>query len=207
MTTYSDASIVRIPSLPDASSEDVWGSFAADPSPQPALEPRPSSRRSGATLTVLALVAGIGALALGVLAVVLAASSQGDGSVAAAAAPVPRAQKQQTNAVERRALALLAKPSTERIAFRGSGGELVLAVGSGGKAAILVRGLELAAAERPYRALLLGAGKPVRVAQFTGAEDAVFLTAPVARGSSVAVATERATALRSGWARLIATRG
>jgi hypothetical protein len=51
------------------------------------------------------------------------------------------------------------------------------------------------------------AGKALRVARFTGAERAVFLAAPVAKGASVAVARERASALRAGTGRLLATRG
>ena len=78
-------------------------------------------------------------------------------------------------------LALLAKPSTERIAFTGSRG-LVLAVGSGGRAAILVRGLDRADVGKPYRAWIVAPGAaPIRAAQFLGVERAVFLSGTSAR--------------------------
>lgn len=199
MTTYSDTSIVQLP-VPETPAEEVWGGARAG-------SPAGHSTRhaSAATLTTLALMAGIGALALGALAVVLASTSRGEGS-AEKVAPVATPAVSQTSPAERRALALLAKPSTERIVFRGSGGALVLAVGSGGKAAILMRGLELAPSERPYYAWLVGERRPVRAARFTGSERAVFLVSPVEKGARVAVATERASALRAGPGRMLAVR-
>jgi hypothetical protein len=152
---------------------------------------------------VLGLLAGIGAMVLGGVAVVSAtrsADAQATPVVRASkAAPIPR--------VERQVLALLAKPSTDRVVFRGSGGRLLLVVGSAGRAAILVRGLERAPAGRPYRAWVVGSGKPVRAATFTGAERALLLSHPVARKASVVVAAVRAAALRPKTARIVATRG
>jgi len=107
---------------------------------------------------------------------------------------------------EQRALALLAKPSTERIVFSGSSGRLLLAVGSGGRAAILIRGLQQAAASKPYYAWVVGSGRPVRVARFTGTERAVFLDVPLGPHESVVVATARPTASRAG-SQLVALRG
>ena len=96
--------------------------------------------------------------------------------------------------MERRALALLAKPSTERIAFTGSRG-LVLAVGSGGRAAILVRGLERAEVGKPYRAWIVAPGAaPIRAAQFVGVERAVFLSRNLGPRASVVVSTTRPAA-------------
>ena len=110
--------------------------------------------------------------------------------------------------VERQALALLAKPSTDRVVFRGSRGHLVLVVGSGGRAAILIRGFARADAGWPYYAWVVGAsGKPVRAARFTGAERAVFLSALVGRKDSVVVAPDRVAALRPRSARIVALRG
>ena len=78
-------------------------------------------------------------------------------------------------AVERGVLALLAKPSTERIAFRGARG-LVLAVGSGGRAAILIRGLAPPGRPTtPGSSSLRRRALPIRAARFTGTERAVFL--------------------------------
>ena len=83
----------------------------------------PRGRRlSPVVLATLGVVAGIGAMALGTAAVISAgrsdAPTSGDDSTGAAA---PRAAPS-TPIVERRVLALLAKPSTERIAFSRSGG-------------------------------------------------------------------------------------
>jgi hypothetical protein len=110
-------------------------------------------------------------------------------------------------AVEARALALLAKPSTERIAFQGSRGRLVLAVGSGGRAAILVRGLEKASAGKPYYAWIFAPGSAaVRAARFVGTERAVFLSRPVGQGASVVVSSVRPAAGRLARAGLVAQR-
>jgi hypothetical protein len=146
---------------------DAWS-----PVDLPAAE-RPTSM----TLVVLAVAAGIGALTLGVLAG-LSALSWGSGG---------------TPSVERQALALLAKPSTERIAFRGSGGRLVLAIGSGGRTAISVRGFEQASSGGPYYAWIVGSGAPVRAATIDGSARAVFLSRTLAPGDDVVVATQAPT--------------
>jgi hypothetical protein len=70
-----------------------------------------------------------------------------------------------------------------------------------------VRGLERAPAARPYHAWVVGSGKPVRAATFTGVERAVLLSARVARKASVVVAVERAEALRLKTAEIVAARG
>jgi hypothetical protein len=154
----------------------------------------PRARRpSPTTLVVLASCAGVGALLLGLLAGVFALS--GSDEPAAPAQP----------AAERQALALLAKPSTERIVFRGSGGRLLLAVGSGGRAAILVRGLERAIGQ-PYGAWVVGSSRPIRAARFDGTERAVFLSVPLRSGDSVVVTQKRPTSLES-MNQLVALRG
>lgn len=154
----------------------------------------PRARRpSPTTLVVLASCAGVGALLLGLLAGVFALS--GSDEPAAPAQP----------AAERQALALLAKPSTERIVFRGSGGRLLLAVGSGGRAAILVRGLERAIGQ-PYGAWVVGSSRPIRAARFDGTERAVFLSVPLRPGDSVVVTQKRPTSLES-MNQLVALRG
>lgn len=161
----------------------------------------PHSRRpTPTTLVVLASCAGAGALILGVLAGVSTLS--GSGKPAEPSATVAS----DSRSAEQQALALLAKPSTERIVFRGSGGRLLLAVGSGGRAAILIRGLERALPGRPYGAWVLGAGKPVRAARFDGTERAVFLTVPLERHDSVVVSQGRPTSLVPT-SQLVALRG
>jgi hypothetical protein len=162
-------------------------------------EPR---RPSPAPLVVLGLLAGIAAMVVGAFAVVSAARSAEESAPPARATPTAAA----TPRVEQQVLALLAKPSTDRVVFHGSGGQLLLVVGSAGRAAILVRGFERAPAGRPYRAWVVGAGKPVRAGTFTGAERAVFLSVPVLRQERVVIARDRAAALRPS-SKLVAARG
>jgi hypothetical protein len=150
----------------------------------------PHARRPTSTaLVVLASCAGVGALLLGLLAGVFALSGSDEPS-----APAATSVAQPT--VEQRALALLAKPSTERIVFRGSGGRLLLAVGSGGRAAVLVRGLE-----RPvgslYGAWVVGSSRPIRAASLDGTERAVFLSVPLRPHESVVVSQNRPTGLNA----------
>ena len=139
-------------------------------------------------LVVLASCAGAGAMILGVLAGVSTLSGADEPSSPAVAA-TSDAQR-----AEQQALALLAKPSTERVVFRGSGGRLLLAVGSGGRAAILIRGFGQAAGP-PYTAWVVGSTKPVRAARFDGTERAVFLSVALRPHESVVVARKRPTAL------------
>jgi hypothetical protein len=159
----------------------------------------PHARRpTPTTLVVIASCAGVGALVLGVLAGVSTLSAN-------KAAEPPAVVTSAAPPAEQQALALLAKPSTERVVFRGSGGRLLLAVGSGGRAAILIHGLERAAPDRPYGAWIVGSGKPVRAARFDGTERAVFLSVPLGRHESVVVAQSRPTSLGSA-SQLVAPR-
>ena len=193
MTSLSETSLRPAP--PAVEDLDALGpTFSAWKSVE-IPEPR---RPSPAPLVVLGLLAGIAAMAVGAVAVVSAARS-----VEEPAPPAP-ATAAATLRVEQQVLALLAKPSTDRVVFHGSGGQLLLVVGSAGRAAILVRGFERAPAGRPYRAWVVGAGKPVRAGTFTGAERAVFLSVPVLRQERVVIARDRAAALR---AKLAAVRG
>lgn len=201
MGSLSEISVVRVPTH----AEEPGAAVATGP-----VELRPAPGPSPVTLAVLAVLAGIGAMALGGLAVITAMSGADEGVVSATplepTTPVsPPAQT--TPTAERSALALLAKPSTERVVFQRSAGRLVLVVGSGGRAAILVRGIERVPAGQRYFAWLLRPGKPpVRAARFTASDRAVFLSSPVPRSASVVVGTERAAALRPGPSRIVATR-
>jgi len=204
MTSVSEISLAPV----SASEERAAGADALDPTFstwKPVMVPVPSSR-SPVPLVLLALLAGVGAMSLGGVAVVQATRS----ADATAAPPAPPAKViiSPTPKVEQRALALLAKPSTDRVLFRGSRGQLVLVVGSGARAAILLRGFERAPAEWPYYAWVVrGSGKLVRAGRFTGTERAVFLSAPVGRKDRVVVAPDRAAALRPKNARIVAERG
>jgi hypothetical protein len=206
VTTVPDIPVVHISAL-DGESPAVPGAFMPGQVSWAAVEVPRGRRLSPVVLATLGVVAGIGAMALGTAAVISAgrsdAPTSGNDSTGAA---TPQAAPSTPIAV-RRVLALLAKPSTERIAFSRSGGRLVLAVGSGGRAAILVRGLERAAPGTPYRAWIVAAGRPpVRAAQFVGTERAVLLTVPVPRGSSVAISAERPVMGRPAQYRVRATR-
>jgi hypothetical protein len=153
-------------------------------------------------LVVFALLAGVGALALGAMAVLSATTSRSDGQ---AVAPALRAPSRPD--VERQALSLLAKPSTDRVVFRGSDGRLVLAVASGGRAAILTRGFERASSKQPYVAWVVRSGTPTRAARLVGSERAVMLTVRVGRGDSVVVAPAGSAAKGPARARIVAVRG
>jgi anti-sigma-K factor RskA len=197
MTSLSETSLRPVP--PAVEDLDALGpTFSAWKSVE-IPEPR---RPSPAPLVVLGLLAGIAAMVVGAFAVVSAARSAEEPAPPAPATPTAAA----TPRVEQQVLALLAKPSTDRVVFHGSGGRLLLVVGSAGRAAILVRGFERAPAGRPYRAWVVGAGKPVRAGTFTGAERAVFLSVPVLRQERVVIARDRAAALRPS-SKLVAARG
>jgi hypothetical protein len=194
VSSTSEISIVRPPlSAVDGDAEAV----GTTPNAWSPVEVPHARRPTPTALVVLASCAGVGALLLGVLAGVFALSGSDEPS-----APTATSVAQPT--VEQRALALLAKPSTERIVFRGSGGRLLLAVGSGGRAALLIRGLE-----RPlgslYGAWVVGSSRPIRAASLDGTERAVFLSVPLRPHESVVVSQNRPTGLNSA-AQLVALR-
>lgn len=197
MTTVPDIPVVRLPAIEG----DDLGSTAAS---LWAVEVPRARRPTPLSLAALGVLAGIAAMALGAAAVLSAGSSTDldEGT----ARPAPQTQPiSAVPSVERRVLALLAKPSTERIAFTGSRG-LVLAVGSGGRAAILVRGLAPAGVGKPYRAWIVAPGAaPAQAAQFVGAERAVFLSRNLGPRASVVVSTAR-PASRLAQNRVVATR-
>ena len=202
MTSVPEISLAPLSSSVESTADDRLGPTVRTWKP---IEVPAPSRPSPTPLVLLALLAGIGAMVLGGVAVVAATRSADE--PAPPAVPPPKAVSSPTPKVERQALALLAKPSTDRVVFRGSRGHLVLVVGSGGRAAILVRGFARADAGWPYYAWVVGAsGKPVRAARFTGAERAVFLSTHVGRKDSVVVAPDRAAAFRPRSARVVALR-
>ena len=137
-------------------------------------------RLSPAALVAMAVLAGMGAMALGGVAVLRASGKEVGASDAAV--------EQQREL--RQALLLLAKPSTERVPFRGAAGTLVLAVGSGGRAALVLRGFAPAPAGDVHRAWIVSLGGRVRAAAtFTAGQQVVPLTGLVRPGSSVVVTT------------------
>ena len=185
MTTVPDIPVVRLPALEGdevaGSAANVW-----------AVDIPKGRRPSPLSLAALGVLAGVAAMALGAAAVLSAgASTEKSPDERAARSASQTNPASAASPTERRVLALLAKPSTERIAFTGSR-RLVLAVGSGGRAAILVRGLERAEDGKPYRAWIVAPGAaPTRAAQFVGVERAVFLSRYLGPRASVVVSTTR----------------
>jgi len=183
VTTVPDIPVVQLPAIEtDDLSSTAASMWAVD-------VPR-SRRPSPLVLASLGVLAGIAAMALGTGAVIYAGgTTEKAPEVAPSSAGVQPSPS--VSPVERRVVALLAKPSTERVAFTGSRG-LVLAVGSGGRAAILVRGLEPAATAKPYVAWIVAPGAaPARAAQFVGTERAVFLSRGLGPRASVVVSKTR----------------
>ena len=145
------------------------------------LELPPARRPSAATIGTVAAVIGLLALVLGTFAFVSALDGEDSGAAAAARD-------------SGRALGLLSKPSTERVPVTGSQGTLVLAVGSGGRGVLVLRGLEPAPSGKTYEAWVLDpiGGPPDPAGLFSGSERVVELTRPVPVGASVAVTVEDA---------------
>jgi hypothetical protein len=205
VTTVPDIPVVQLPAL---ETDDVADNTLSPPASIWAVDVPHSRRFTPVGLAALGVVAGVAAMAVGAAAVVSAGSDSEPiarpETTRGPAAPAPAATV--PSAVERAALALLAKPSTERVAFRGARGT-ILAVGSGGRAAILIRGVERAPAGTKYGAWVVPpSGRPVRAARFVGTERAVFLTRPLGKRASVVIsigppsatpAANRVVALRS----------
>ena len=204
MTTVPEIPVVQLPAL----EADLGPSARSAPASIWAVDVPHGRRLTPVRLAALGVVAGVAAMILGTAAVIYAGSSSEPSAAVTTPSPEVAAPVQpELPAVERRALALLAKPSTERVPFRGGSG-LVLAVGSGGRAAIMVRGLAAAPTGATYGAWILAPGSaPVRAARFTGAERAVFLSRPLGPRASVVVATRRPAAGAPGRNSLVALRG
>lgn len=167
-------------------SEDTSAELAAetaqgfDPIELPA-----QPRLSGTTLAAIAAVTGIVAIALGMWAFV-SSVREPDSVEVVQTAPIYRAAQ---------AIALLSKPSTERIPLAGSGGGAILAVGESGRSVLVLDGLGLAPVGRSYQAWVVDPKKRPReyvsAGTFTGVETIVPLTARVPRGWVLGVTIEK----------------
>ena len=205
VTTVPDIPVVQLPALdPDG----VTGDSRSAPASVWAVDIPHGRRLTPVLLAALGVLAGIGAMVVGTAAVISAGSSAEPAVTTTPAADVTAVPSEPAvPTVERRVLSLLAKPSTERVPFRGARG-MILAVGSGGRAAILVRGLAEAPTGTSYGAWILAPGRgPVRAAQFTGPERAVFLSRPLGARASVVVATRRPDSGAPGRNAVVALRG
>jgi hypothetical protein len=143
------------------------------------VELPPAKRPTATTLAGLAGAAGLVAAVLAALALATAL----DGG-----------EEQALAAEDRQALGLLSKPSTERIPLAGSDGRILLAVGSGSRAILVLRGLEPAPSGKAYEAWVLGpAGStPLPAGVFSGSERSAPLSVPVEPGATVGVTIEDA---------------
>ena len=146
------------------------------------VELPPKRRLSGPVLAAVAGLAGVAAIALGAtaFAATLDSDSNDSGQPAAAA--------------ESATISLLAKPSTQRVPIANSGGRIILAVGTAGKAVLVLDGLGLAPAGKSYQAWVIkpNAKAPASAAIFAGTETIVPLAVSVRPGSVVAITIERA---------------
>ena len=115
-----------------------------------------------------------------------------------------------TDADARLALGLLTKPSTERVPLARTNDAVVLAVGNGGLAALVLDGLAPAPSGKAYEAWVVGpSGAPVPAAVFGGDESVVLLSRSVPTGATGAVTMESADGVDAPTKplRLVATRG
>jgi hypothetical protein len=133
-------------------------------------------------LAALAGLAGVAAMVLGTTA--FAASLRSDDTDGTQPASASRAA----------AISFLAKPSTERVHVSGSGGRIVLAVGSAGRAVLVLKGLAAAPQGKSYQAWVTPpkANVPASAAVFSGVEALVPLSVAVEPGFVVTITVERA---------------
>jgi Anti-sigma-K factor rskA, C-terminal len=144
------------------------------------LPPKP--RLSGPVLAAVAALAGVAAIALGATAFAATVDSgSGESSQPAAAA-------------DQGTISLLAKPSTQRIPIANSGGRIILAVGTAGRAVLVLDGLGLAPEGKSYQAWVIqpNAQAPTSAGVFAGTERIVPLSVSLRPGSVVAITVEQA---------------
>jgi hypothetical protein len=174
-------------------SQDVAPIRADDHDPLPSVRvlPRASARRSSPLLwATFGLLAGVGAMVLGGLAVVDASRSQAAAPPAAPERPAKPAVRDARVGELEAAVRLMARPTTRRVAFAGSGGRLVLLVGSGGRAALLLNGLGVAPDGKRHHAWLTSGRRVRRIAIFEGSERLVPLRVRLGARSRVVLTTQ-----------------
>jgi hypothetical protein len=152
------------------------------------------------TATLAGITLAVAGAAIVLVAVALALQVRGDGGAGSGAA----------DAETQRALALLSKPSTERIALERTNGAIVLAVGTGGLAALVLDDLAPAPAGKAFEAWVVGpaSGSMSPAAVFSGEKKVVLLSRPVPAGATVGVTVESAAGVDAPTQplRLVATR-
>lgn len=147
------------------------------------VEVPPGPWLSGALLATLALVAGMGAIVLGMWAVV--SSIDSDAGTEVVRPPIYGAAQ---------AISLLSKPTTVRLPLAGAEDRAILAVASNGRGMLVLDGIGLAPVGRTYQAWVLTPRPrsiPLPGAIFSGVETVVPLSARVEPGSVVGITIER----------------
>jgi hypothetical protein len=99
-----------------------------------------------------------------------------------------------------RALALLARPSTQRVRVAGSVGHIVLAITPGNRGFLVLRGLGRAQTGRVYAAWVIPpAGRSIRrAASFSGTTALVPLRGRIREGAAVAITLEHTGSAATG---------
>lgn len=145
-------------------------------------EPQPIPETTGGGVFIaLAAVAAVAALVLGAVAVI---SETGSAGTTAA---------EQREAAQRAAIAILARPTTQRLQVGGADGGLILAVTRGGNAVLVGNRLTDAAEGWAYQAWVYppNGSKPQPAGSFTGGRTTHVLTAIVPKGAAVGITLER----------------
>jgi hypothetical protein len=153
--------------------------------PVTTIELPPERRLSASTLAGLAAAAGIAAIVLGGWAFMWGVGS--DDSAESVASTRPAGFDE--------ALALLARPNSERLPLEGSVGRIILVVQPSNDAALVLNGLGQADADWAYQIWVTQPDSitPRSAGLFSGREIVVPLTSAVPRGATVAVTLEPAT--------------
>jgi Anti-sigma-K factor rskA len=151
------------------------------PRPEPQRVPRRGRRLPSRLLAGAAAASASCAIVLAGWAVLLERDSE-----PSMAANPPRLSGQ------RLAISLLAQPGARRIPVRGARGALVLVVGRGGQAVLVLSDVASAPTGRAYQAWVIDGGTPTPAGLFSGAERVVALTRGVPKGATVAVTLEPA---------------
>jgi hypothetical protein len=183
------------PSLGERASAEPGPERIAEPA---RLRPVPAKPfRAALPLVVPAVLVGLAAVALATWAFVAAIRAADDPS------PPPEVRRVVVHRAEPGvgpALALLARPTTERVPVAGSLGRILLAITPGDRGFLVVRGLGLPPSGRVYRAWLIPpAGRSIRsAASFTGKTALVPLRGRVGEGAAVAITVEHAGSSSTG---------
>jgi hypothetical protein len=146
-------------------------------------EPARKRRLSSATLAVLGMVAGLGAIALGAWGV---ASSVSDDKGSSTTTPALANVSQ--------VVSLISKPTTATIPLQGSGRRIILVVGARGYGVLVLNDVGQPPAGKTYEAWVIkpSVKAPQPAGLFSGGTKVVKLTAPVPSGAVVAITVEKA---------------